>query len=187
MQIAFYVILALVVLIPLYVIFAYNGLVRSRNLVEEGWSGIDVQLKRRANLIPNLVETVKGYAAHESSVLEEVTKARAAAGAASDLSSKTSAENGFTAAIGHLFAVAESYPDLKADDNFQALQEELSAIEGAIEKARRYYNGAVRRLNTMIEQFPSNLVAKQFRFLRAQYFEIEDPQARAVPDVSFES
>ncbi len=187
MQIVFYVILAAVVLLPLYVIYLYNGLVRSRNLVEEGWSGIDVQLKRRANLIPNLVETVKGYAAHESSVLEEVTKARTAAGQASDLSAKTSAENGFTAAIGHLFAVAEAYPDLKADDNFQALQDELSDIEGAIEKARRYYNGAVRRLNTMIEQFPSNLVAGQFRFFRAQYFEIEDPQSRAVPDVSFDT
>ncbi len=186
MQILLYVLLVLGVLLPLYAIILYNGLVRSRNLVEEGWSGIDVQLKRRANLIPNLVEAVKAYAAHESGVLEAVSKARAAAGEASDLSAKTSAENGFTAAIGRLFAVAEAYPDLKADDNFQALQDELSAIEGAIEKARRHYNGAVRRLNTMIEQFPSNLVAKQFRFRRAQYFEIEDPQSRAVPDVSFD-
>lgn len=183
----FVVVLAVVLLIPLYVIYAYNRLVASRNLVEDGWSGIDVQLKRRANLIPNLVKTVKGYAAHERNVLEEVTRARAVAVNAVDLDEKRGAENGLTVALGRLFALAEAYPELKADDNFGAFQTELAEIEDAIQKARRYYNGAVRRLNTMVEQFPSNLVAAQFRFRQAAYFEIEDPHSRAVPTVDFDS
>ena len=179
------VVLAVIVGLPLYIIFLYNRLVASRNLVEDGWSGIDVQLKRRANLIPNMVETVKGYAAHEKGVLEEVTQARAGAVNAQGPEQKQGAENMLTAAIGRLFAVAEAYPDLKADANFRNLQDQLVQIEDAIQKARRYYNGAVRRLNTMIEQFPSNLVAGQFRFQRANYFEIEDPHSRAVPAVDF--
>jgi LemA protein len=177
--------LALIILIPLYVIFLYNRLVRSRNMVEEGWSGIDVQLKRRADLIPNLVETVKGYATHEKTVLEEVTAARAAATSAQSVEGTGKAADMMTAALGRLFAVAENYPALQADDNFRQLQDQLAETEDMIQKARRYYNGAVRTLNTFVEQFPSNLVAGQFRFVRAEYFEIEDPKNRALPEVVF--
>ena len=185
MSVILYILIALIIVIPLYIIYLYNSLVRARNMVEEGWSGIDVQLKRRADLIPNLVETVKGYAAHEKTVLEEVTEARAAATSARSVEGTEEAANMMTSALRHLFAVAESYPDLKADDNFRELQEQLAETENMIQKARRYYNGAVRRLNTLVEQFPSNLVAQQFRFERARYFEIEDPASRALPEVSF--
>ena len=161
-----YVVLAAVVLIPLYVIYLYNRLVRSRNMVEEGWSGIDVQLKRRADLIPNLVETVKGYASHEKSVLDEVTEARAATSQARSVEGTQQAADMMTAALGRLFAVAEAYPDLKADGNFRQLQSQLAETEDMIQKARRYYNGAVRTLNTLVEQFPSNLVANQVWALR---------------------
>jgi LemA protein len=154
-------------------------------MVEEGWSGMDVQLKRRSDLIPNLVETVKGYAAHEKGVLEEVTRARAEATSASDTEQSQRAENALTSALRQLFAVAENYPDLKADDNFRQLQAQLAEVEDQIQKARRYYNGAVRQLNSFIEIFPSNLVAMQFRFERAEYFEIEDPHSREAPRVSF--
>jgi LemA protein len=180
-----YILLALVVLILLVVIYLYNRLVSSRNLVEEGWSGIDVQLKRRADLIPNLVETVKGYAGHEKGVLEAVTAARAAATSATGVGDAGKAENMLTASLRQLFAVAEAYPDLKADANFRDLQGQLSEVEDQIQKARRYYNGAVRQLNTQIELFPSNIVASQFRFQRAEYFEIEDPHSREAPKVSF--
>jgi LemA protein len=180
-----YVVLAIVVLIPLIGVLLYNALVRARNMVEEGWSGIDVQLKRRSNLIPNLLATVKGYAAHEREVLEEVTKARAGAESAEGVGETGQAENMLTGALRHLFAVAEAYPDLKADANFRELQDQLALVEDHIQKARRYYNGAVRTLNTKIEVFPSNIVANQFRFRRAEYFEIEDPQSREVPKVDF--
>jgi LemA protein len=154
-------------------------------MVEEGWSGIDVQLKRRADLIPNLLETVKGYAAHEKGVLEEVTRARAAAVSAQGVDAAGQAENVLTSALRQLFAVAEAYPELKADANFRELQTQLAEIEDDIQKSRRYYNGAVRQLNTAVEVFPSNLVATQFRFQRAEYFEIEDPHSREVPKVDF--
>ena len=186
MQIVIIILLVILVGIPLYIIILFNRLVRARNLVEEGWSGIEVQLKRRFNLIPNLVETVKGYARHESSVFEEVTEARAKVGQASGLEATGAAENMLTAALGRLFAVVENYPDLQADENFRDLQAQLAETEDLIEKARRYYNGAVRHLNTLIEVFPSNLVASQFRFQRADYFEIEDPHHRAVPAVKFD-
>ena len=185
MSIILYLLLAAVVLIPLYGIVLYNKLVKSRNMVEEGWSGIDVQLKRRADLIPNLVETVKGYVAHEKGVLEEVTRARAAATSAIGVEATRQAENVLTSALRQLFAVAEAYPDLKADGNFQQLQSQLAEVEDNIQKARRYYNGAVRQLNTSVEMFPSNVVASQFRFERAEYFEIEDPHSREVPKLDF--
>ena len=185
MSIVLYILLAIVVLVPLWAILIYNRLVRSRNLVEEGWSGIDVQLTRRADLVPNLVETVKGYAAHEKGVLEEVTRARAEATSAKGVEDTQKASNMMTAALRQLFAVAEAYPNLKADANFRELQTQLAEIEDFLQKARRYYNGAVRQLNTMIEQFPSNLIANQFGFIRAQYFEIEDPKSREVPKVDF--
>ena len=182
----FLLVLSALAAVALFAVVLYNRLVRAHNLVEEGWSGIDVQLKRRSNLIPNLVETVKGYARHESKVFEEVTEARTQVGKASGLEETGAAENLLTAAIGRLFAVAEDYPDLKADANFRELQEQLAETEDLIEKARRYYNGAVRHLNTLIEVFPSNLIAKQFRFQRAEYFEIQDPHHRALPEVKFD-
>jgi LemA protein len=187
MSIILYILLAAVVLIPLYGIILYNKLVTSHNMVEEGWSGIDVQLKRRADLIPSLVETVKGYAAHEKGVLEEVTRARAGAASATSVDAAQKAENVLTSALRHLFAVAEAYPDLKADENFQQLQAMLAEVEDNIQKSRRYYNGAVRQLNTKIELFPSNIIASQFKFVQADYFEIEDPHSREVPKIDFGS
>ncbi|MBD1547611.1 LemA family protein [Roseibium aggregatum] len=182
-----WIILGLLVLIALYVIYLYNQLVTKRQMVEEGWSGIDVQLKRRADLIPNLVETVKGYAAHERGALEEVTemRARAANVAPGDVAGRAQAEGMLSQALGRLFAVAEAYPDLKASTNFQDLHASLDGIENALQMARRYYNGAVRALNVMVESFPSNLIASQFKFEKREYFEIEDDADRAVPKVSF--
>jgi len=182
-----WIILGLLVLIGLYVIYLYNQLVRKRQMAEEGWSGIDVQLKRRADLIPNLVETVKGYATHERGALEEVTemRARAANVAPGDVAGRAQAEGMLSQALGRLFAVAEAYPDLKASANFQDLHASLDGIEDALQMARRYYNGAVRALNVMVESFPSNLIAAQFRFEKREYFEIEDAADRAVPKVSF--
>lgn len=182
-----WIILGLLVLIGLYVITLYNQLVQKRQMVEEGWSGIDVQLKRRADLIPNLVETVKGYAEHERGALEEVTemRARAANVPSGDVAGRAQAEGMLSQALGRLFAVAEAYPDLKASANFQDLHASLDAIEDALQMARRYYNGAVRALNVMVESFPSNLIASQFKFEKREYFEIEDAADRAVPKVSF--
>ena len=171
--------------VGIYIVATYNDLVHSRNLAEEGWSGIDVQLKRRANLVPNLVETVKGYAAHERATLEGVTAARRESLDAATTQGQADAENHLTQALGRLFALAEAYPELKADAGFRQLQDQLHEIEGDLEKARRYYNGTVRKLNTLVEQFPSNLVADQFGFQGAAYFEIEDPSERAVPAVDF--
>lgn len=185
MDVILYILLALIVAVPLYGVILYNRLVTARNLVEEGWSGIDVQLKRRANLVPNLIETVKGYAAYEKGVLEELTAARAAVTSARSVSEAGEATSALSVALRHVFAVAEAYPELQADDNFRQLQTQLAEIEDAIQKARRYYNGAVRRLNTLIEVFPSNIVARQFGFERAEYFEIEDEAERAVPKVDF--
>ncbi len=168
-----------------YAIYAYNALVKNKNHVEEGWSGIETQLKRRANLIPNLVETVKGYASHEKDTLEQVTTLRTAAMGAGNVEGRAKQEGLLTAALGKLFAVAEAYPDLKANENFISLQDELSEIEDQIQLARRYYNGTVRNNNIMVESFPSNIIANQFGFQKAGFFEIDDPGDRAVPEVSF--
>ena len=166
-------------------IVLYNRLVRLRNMVREGWSGIDVQLKRRANLIPNLVETVKGYMGHERDLLEKVTELRSQSMKTGDLSEKQQVESALTGGLARLFAVAEGYPDLKANQNFQDLQPQLSEIEDQIQLARRYYNGTVRNLNIAIESFPGNLVAGWFAFQPAEFFEIEEPGDRAVPKVGF--
>lgn len=184
-----WILLGLVVLVVVYLIALYNGLVKKRQMVEEGWSGIDVQLKRRADLIPNLVETVKGYAAHESDTLEQVTAMRAKVGQAAGAApaDRAVAEGELSNALGRLFAVAEAYPDLKADSNFRELHKSLDEIEDALQHSRRYYNGAVRNLNVAVESFPSNLVAGQFGFQKADYFEIEDASDRAAPKVSFGS
>jgi LemA protein len=156
---------------------------------EEAWSGIDVQLKRRADLVPNLIETVKGYAAHERGVLEEVTELRTKAQAVppGDVEARAKAESALSLGLGRLLAVAENYPDLKASANFLELQRELANIESEIQMSRRYYNGAVRNLNTMVESVPSNLVANQFKFEKREYFEIVEPGDRAVPQVTFQS
>ena len=181
------VIVALAVLLLLWAILIYNRLVARRQQTEEGWSGIDVQLKRRSNLIPNLVETVKGYASHERQTLEELTELRAKAVAAENAPAgeRAAVESRLGSALVRLLAVAENYPDLKASNNFHALQEELSDIENHIQMARRYYNGAVRNLNTLVESFPSNLIAQRFDFTKAEYYEIDDPAERALPKVDF--
>ncbi len=182
-----WIILGVLIALGLYVIALYNSLVKKRQMVAEGWSGIDVQLKRRADLIPNLVETVKGYASHEREALEAVTEMRSRVGAVADgdVAGRAKAEGLLSQALGKLFAVAEAYPDLKASENFADLHASLDKIEDALQMARRYYNGAVRGLNVMVESFPSNLVAQQFKFEQAEYFEIEDPAEKATPKVEF--
>ena len=163
----------------------YNGLVRGKNLVAEAWSGIDVQLKRRHDLIPNLVETVKGYASHEKQIFEDVAKFRNAAIGAGNPRDAAAAEMGLSGALKNLFAVAEAYPDLKANTNFLQLQQELGNTENEIQSARRYYNGAAREMNVRVESFPSNIVAGMFHFAKVEYFEMENPAERAVPEVKF--
>ena len=177
----------LLVLLLVWAVLIYNRLVARKQQTEEGWSGIDVQLKRRADLIPNLVETVKAYTSHERSTLESLTEMRRQALAASGAPAgqRAAAEERLSSALGRLLAVAENYPDLKASENYLALQEELSAIENHIQMARRYYNGAVRLLNTLIESFPSNLIADRFGFAKADYFEIDKAADRALPAVRF--
>ncbi|MNU18700.1 LemA family protein [compost metagenome] len=169
----------------LYGVSIYNRLVKLRNLVKEAWSSIDVMLKKRHDLIPNLVETVKGYATHERETLENVTKARNLAVGAGSVEAKEAAEKNLNQAMVNLFAVAEQYPDLKANANFQQLQAELSSIENDIEKSRRYYNGTVRENNTLVESFPSNIVANMYKFEKSKFFELENIAEREVPNVKF--
>ena len=179
----------LLVLVGLIVaiIIVYNKLVGLHQRSEEAWSDIDVQLKRRTDLVPNLIETVKGYAAHERGTLDQVVRARGAAVAAQTPEARAQAENQLTGALRQLFALAESYPDLKANENFRELQGSLSQIEETIQSSRRYYNAVVRDLNTTIESFPSNQIALFFRFVKRQYFELDRPEDRQVPRVSFGS
>ena len=184
-MVAIIIILMLIILTVLFVIFIYNKLVRLRNMVEEGWSGIDVQLKRRANLLPNLIETVKGYMVHERDLLARVTELRTQSLKERNVGEKARLEGQLSRSLANVFAVAEGYPDLKANQNFLKLQTELADIEDQIQMARRYYNGTVRNLNIQVETFPSNMVAKQFNFTRAEFFEIEDPAQKAVPEVKF--
>ena len=182
------VVIILVVVLAGWAISAYNGLVRLRNLVQESWRQIDVELHRRHDLIPNLVETVKGYAAHERDTLEAVIAARNAAVApGSSVQDQAAQENMLSATLGRLFAVAEAYPQLRANENFLALQRELTDTEDRIAAGRRFYNANVRGLNTKVESFPSNIVAGMFHFARADYFEADDPVVRAAPSVSFGS
>ncbi len=179
------VLVALVVLLAFYAIGIYNKLVKWKNLVAEAWSGIDVQLKKRYDLIPNLVETVKGYAVHEKETFENVTRARAAAQQATTVEGHQAAEKNLNGALMNLIAVAERYPDLKANTNFLELQNMLSVVEGDLEKARRYYNGNVREQNTLIESFPSNLIANAFGFVKSVFFELENPAEKNAPSVKF--
>jgi LemA protein len=181
------IILAIIVAIAGYAIYIYNNLVKNRQLVEEGWSGIDVQLKRRTDLIPNLLETVKGYMGHERETLEAVTKARAAAtaGANAGPEERSRLESALSGALGRLLAIAEAYPDLKANTTFLEFQGALQTVEDEIQMSRRYYNGAVRDNNVAVESFPSNVVANAFGFQKAEYFELETAAERAVPEVKF--
>jgi LemA protein len=183
----FWVLIVVIVLAGLWIIGSYNRFVSLVNRAKEAWSDIEVQLKRRYDLIPNLVETVKGYAKHESSAFENVTKARATAMNAGSLEDKSKAEIGLAGALKSVFAIAEAYPELKANQNFLALQGELSDTENKIQAARRFYNGNVRDLNILIEQFPGNIVANLFRFTKMEFFELEaDEQAAKQPvKVSF--
>lgn len=175
----------IVLLVVFYTIGIYNKLVRFRTLVDEAWSGIDVQLKKRYSLIPNLVETVKGYATHEQETFEKVVKARNMAQSATTLEDQQAAENQLNKALVNLFALSEQYPELKANQNFLKLQEELSAIEQDIEKSRRYYNGTVREKNILVDSFPSNIFANLFGFVRSKFFELDNDAERALPQVKF--
>ncbi len=173
------------VVLGLVVVVLYNRLVRLRNRAENAWSQVDVQLRRRYDLIPNLVETVKGYASHERATFEEVTKARTAAQEARSVEEQAQAENMLTAALGRLFAVAEAYPELRATENFQQLQAQLEETETKIAVARQIYNDTVLTYDTALESVPTNMIAQLFSFEPRQYFELEDPAAREAPQVSF--
>jgi LemA protein len=174
-----YILLAIVAVIAIWFAISYNGFVRAITHAKEAWADIDVQLKRRYDLIPNLVNTVKGYATHESSAFENVTKARAMSMGATTPEAKGQAENMLTGALKSLFAVAEAYPDLKANQNFLALQTELSDTENKIQAARRFYNGNVRDLNIKVDSFPSNVIAKIFSFGKMEFFELNEGEAAA--------
>jgi LemA protein len=179
------IVVAIVVILVIYLIAAYNGLVTRRNQVDNAWSQIDVQLKRRLDLIPNLVETVKGYAAHERQTLEAVIQARNTAIAAPDTPhAQAEADNLLTGALRQLFAVSEAYPDLKANQNFLALQEELTATEGRVAYARQFYNDSVLGYHNKLDQFPTVLIGKAFNFERREYFEAEEA-AQIAPTVEF--
>jgi LemA protein len=179
------IVVVVVVVVAVIIALIYNGLVRARNQVENAWSQIDVQLKRRIDLIPNLVETVKGYAAHERETLDAVIRARSAAMAAPENpAAQAQADNVLTGALRQLFALSEAYPDLKANQNFLALQEELTATEGRVAYARQFYNDSVLSYNNRLQVFPTVLIASMFNFVRREYFEAED-QARIVPTVEF--
>jgi LemA protein len=174
--------------VAIYAIIIFNSLVRTRQMANEAWSGIDVQLKRRSDLVPNLVDAVKGYAGHERSVLEEVTKLRGAARALpdNDVASRAQAETALSLALSKLVALAENYPDLKASQNFLELQQQLSQLETELQMARRYYNGTVRNQNVLVQSFPSNVIASLFGFSQRQYFEISNDAERATPTVNLQ-
>jgi LemA protein len=180
-----FILLAAIVLFGAYLIYAYNALVKNKNLVAEGWSGIDVQLRRRADLIPNLVESVKGYATHEDKLFRDIAELRAKSIAGGSVTEQSQVSQAITGMLGRLFAIAEAYPELKADANFRDLQDKLSGVEDEIQLSRRYYNGAVRNFNTMIESFPTNIISGFFQFTKAEFFEIGDQAARQVPKVEF--
>lgn len=181
-----WIVLAIAVMFAAAGVVLYNRLVRTAQMANEGWSGIDVQLKRRADLIPNLVTTVQGYASHERRLFDEIARLRSEASRLrqDDVTGRARAESRLSTAVGQLMALAEAYPDLKASENFGKLQIELAKTEDDLQMARRYYNGAARNLNIMVESFPSNLMAQLFGFRLRDYFEIADSD-RAVPSVAF--
>src|SRR3954464_10935370 len=179
------VIIGLLLLAGLSYVVVRNGIISLRNRTEEAWSGIDVQLKRRHDLVPNLVESVKGYASHEREVFEKVTEARAAAMAAQGVGETAQAEGRLTSMLGDLRAVSENYPQLRATENFQQLMRQLSELEDEIQASRRIYNSNVQSYNTKIQQFPGSIVANQGSFTAREFFEIEDAAERATPEISF--
>jgi LemA protein len=179
------IVVGVIVLVAIVYILMRNSIIGSRNRVEESWSGIDVQLKRRHDLVPNLVESVKGYATHERATFENVTKARSQAMGASGVDDVGKAENALTAALGQLRVVAEQYPDLRATENFQQLQNQLSELEDEIQASRRIYNSNVQSYNTKIQQFPMSIIANQGNFTAKEFFEIGDAAERETPEVSF--
>jgi LemA protein len=182
---SFLILLIIIAVLVFVFVGIYNGLVKLRNTSEQAWSDVDVQLKRRYDLVPNLVETVKGYASHEKETFEKVVQARNQAMQATSPEDKAQAENFLQSTLKSLFALAEAYPELKANQNFIELQAELSKIEEQIQLSRRYYNAVVRDLNTKIESVPSNIVANMFNFQKREYFELESTEEREAPQVSF--
>jgi LemA protein len=184
-----WIVLGVIVLLVLFVIVSYNRFVSQKNLIRDSWANIDTELRRRYDLIPNLVETVKGYATHEREVFEEVTRARSvAAGATGSPAQQAAAEGPFVAALGKLFAVAEAYPDLKANQNFLALQAELSNTEDRLQTSRRFYNGNVRDYNRRVQAFPSLVIARSFGFKEEEFFEVDEALREAgAPQVDFGS
>ncbi len=183
---ALYIILGIIVLIVVWAIASYNGFVRAINRMKEAWSDIEVQMKRRYDLIPNLINTVKGYAAHESGTLEKVIQARNMAMGAQSMAQHAESENMITGALKSIFALSENYPDLKANANFAQLQAELADTENKIQASRRFYNTNVRDLNIAVESFPGNVIAKMFNFAKAELFDLDEtPEARNVVEVKF--
>jgi len=180
-----WIVIAVVAVLLIYLIVVFNRLIRQRNVVREGWSGIDVQLKRRTDLIPNLVETVKAYASHERSLFEEIASRRAGSINASDVSGQANAERALSGSLGKLMALAEAYPDLKANQNFLELQKQLAEIEDQIQMSRRYYNGAVRNLNISIQSFPDVVVARSLGFREEPFFELDNRSEAAAPQIGF--
>lgn len=181
-----YIIIAVILLVAIYLWAAYNGLIRMKVRTEEAWSDVEVQLKRRYDLIPNLVETVKGYAKHEKTAFESVTKARSEALGAKSIDGKSAAEGALAGALKSVFAIAEAYPDLKANQNFIKMQEDLTDTEDKIQAARRFYNGNVRDLNIAIQSFPRNLIANAFGFQKKELFELQNDEAKEPVKVKFE-
>ncbi len=179
------IVVIVLVVLTMWIVSMYNGLVRLRNQVRNAWSQIDVQLKRRHDLIPNLVETAKGYMKHERGTLEEITKARAAAMEAKSVGDTAKAEGQLQGALSKFYLVVENYPDLKANQNFLSLQEELTSTENKVGFSRQFYNDQVMQYNNRIESVPTNIVANLFRFEKSEFFELESPAERAVPKVSF--
>ena len=184
-QIMIYIIIGIIAITSIYLILSYNNLIKKKNMVEEGWSSIDVQLKRRSNLIPNIINSVKGYLSHEKKLLEEITELRSQSEVANTVIDQGKAESSLSESLMNLFAVAENYPELKANENFLDLQKQLQNIETDIQFARRYYNGTVRNNNNLVEAFPTNLIANYFNFSKDEFFEIEDHNVRDVPKVEF--
>jgi len=185
MPIYLWIIIAVIAIIIFWFIAVYNGLIRLRNQTSEAWSDIDVQLKRRHDLIPNLVETVKGYASHERQIFENVTKARASAISAQGTEEKGKAENMLSGALKSLFAVAENYPQLRASENFAKLQDELSDTENKIQASRRFYNGNVRDFNTKLQVFPNNMIAPMLGFKAFEFFQVEEEAEKKPVEVKF--
>lgn len=177
--------LAILAILIIWFVIIYNRLVRLRNQVSEAWSDIDVQLKRRYDLIPNLLESVKGYKEYESTTFQKITELRQQAMTAQSIADKGKAETALSLGLGKLFAVAENYPDLKANNSFMDLQKNLSDLENQIQNARRYYNGTTREYNTMIQSFPDNCVANAFHFQKQEFFALENSVEKEVPKVSF--